>query len=248
MIEKETLPEFSFWEHIEDLRKRLIVSAISVLIVGLFVYIYSSDIMEFLLKPFYTNFNNLEVVGLTPSEAFTTRILLAIWLGVIISSPIILYQIWLFISPGLYSYEKRSIKSVLIYAILLFLTGIMFAYLILLPFALNFFYSQFKILGIQPTVRVTDYLSMLIKLTLGSGLVFLTPVVSYCLSRFGLLSSQFLIDNSRFFIVAIFILAAILTPPDVLTQIILAGPLLILYGVSILVVKKVEKDESFRAL
>lgn len=238
----EQLREFTFWEHVEELRKRVFYSAVAVALTGTLVFVKARRVMDVLLQPFKESFQDATLVGLSPGEAFNIRILLSIWLGVIISSPMLLYQAWRFVEPGLYSKEKKVLKGIFLYASALFLLGVAFAYFVMLPYALSFFITQYETMQVTPTIRLGDYLTMLIKVTLASGFVFLLPVITYVGSLLGVITSQFLLENIRLSIVIIFVISAIITPPDVLTQIILAGPLILLYFVSILTARVGEKQ------
>lgn len=238
----EQLREFTFWEHVEELRKRVFYSAVAVALSGTLVFLKARRVMDVLLQPFKESFQDATLVGLSPGEAFNIRILLSIWLGVIISSPMLLYQAWRFVEPGLYSKEKKVLKGIFLYASALFLLGVAFAYFVMLPYALSFFITQYETMQVTPTIRLGDYLTMLIKVTLASGFVFLLPVITYVGTLLGVITSQFLLENIRLSIVIIFVISAIITPPDVLTQLILAGPLILLYFVSILTARVGEKQ------
>lgn len=238
----EQLREFTFWEHVEELRKRVFYSAVAVALSGTLVFVKARRVMDVLLQPFKESFQDATLVGLSPGEAFNIRILLSIWLGVIISSPMLLYQAWRFVEPGLYSKEKKVLKGIFLYASALFLLGVAFAYFVMLPYALSFFITQYETMQVTPTIRLGDYLTMLIKVTLASGFVFLLPVITYVGTLLGVITSQFLLENIRLSIVIIFVISAIITPPDVLTQLILAGPLILLYFVSILTARVGEKQ------
>lgn len=238
----ERLKEFTFWEHVEDLRKRVFYSAIAIALSGTVVFVKARHVMDVLLEPFKESFQDATLVGLSPGEAFNIRILLSIWLGVIISSPVLLYQAWRFVEPGLYSREKKVLKGVFLYASALFVVGVAFAYFVMLPYALSFFISQYETMQVTPTIRLGDYLTMLIKMTLASGFVFLLPIITYVGSLLGIITSQFLSENVRLSVVFIFVISAVITPPDVLTQLILAGPLILLYFLSILTARAGEKQ------
>ncbi|MCS6893886.1 MAG: twin-arginine translocase subunit TatC [Deltaproteobacteria bacterium] len=233
MNDGESLPQYTFWQHVEELRKRLFYSCLAVFVSASFAFIQSSKIMNFILDPFLSSFGNQSLIGVSPAEAFTLRIMLSLWFGAIIASPVLVYQAWKFVEPGLYFKEKKVIKGVSFYAFFLFVLGISFAYYILLPFTLKFFYVQYQTLGLNPTIRASDYLKLVVQLTLACGIVFMLPIATYIFTTLGILTSTFLKQNFRISVIVIFILSAVLTPPDVLTQILLAFPLILLYVIGI---------------
>ncbi|MCS6960982.1 MAG: twin-arginine translocase subunit TatC [Deltaproteobacteria bacterium] len=237
----EKLKEFTLLEHVEELRKRILYSLYSTGICSAICFVWSAEILRLILRPFKATFSDFDLVGLSPGEAFTIRILLSLWSGLLTASPLVIYQVWKFIEPGLYSAEKRTLTSVFWYTIILFLAGVCFGYGILLPYSLGFFLTQFEVLQIKPTIRLSEYLSLLVRLTLASGIVFLMPVASFVMARLGLLTAEFLKANFRISVVIIFVLSAIITPPDVFTQIILALPMILLYFLSIVTARRGEK-------
>jgi len=226
---EESLKEFSFWEHIEELRSRLLKISAAIILLGSVSFFYSSLIMDFLTKPFRLYFGKNSLIGLSPSEAFTLRLWLSFYCGLIFGSPYILWQTWKFFEPALYRREKLVLRKIFGFSVLLFLSGVLFSFYVMLPFALNFFISQYELLDLSPQIRVSEYLSIVFKMVLGCGIVFLFPCVSYILSALDVISPEWIIEKFRFAVVGIFILAAILTPPDVFTQLLLAGPMIGLY-------------------
>ena len=172
------------------------------------------------------------------------RLKVAIFSGLIVASPFVFYQVWLFIAPGLYDEERRLAAPFLIGTTTLFLVGVAFCYYVVLPFAFEFFRTQYEAIGVTPTIRISEHISIIIKAVLGFGIVFEMPILAYFLGRAGILSSALLRDGRRYAIVIIFVLSAVLTPPDVLTQLLMVGPLMILYELSILIVRKTEQKQS----
>ncbi|MBN1980440.1 MAG: twin-arginine translocase subunit TatC, partial [Chitinivibrionales bacterium] len=168
-----------------------------------------------------------------PTEAFMLSIKIAIYGGIILSMPVIIYQLWRFISPGLYKKEKVIILPVVFVSSACFLGGVFFTYLIV-PYLLSFL-DKYAGGRLDAYYKAGEYLGFLLKLALAFGIVFELPVVSFILTKLGIIDYHFLIKYTRHAIVIIFIVAAVLTPPDVLSQSLMAIPLLILYGVSILI-------------
>ena len=165
-------------------------------------------------------------------EMFFTYIKTAFVGGIVLSSPFIFHQLWLFIAPGLYQHEKRYLIPFVLSSSLLFLAGTLFAYFVVFPFGFKFFLG-FANDYIQALPSVKQYFSFSIKLLLAFGLIFQLPVVVFFISKMGLLGPDTLKKNRKYALLLIFVIAAILTPPDVITQFMMAGPLLILYEISI---------------
>jgi len=181
--------------------------------------------------------------------AFFVALKVSIFAGIIIALPIILWQIWLFVAPALYDDEKKKIMPLLIPFIfggsIMFILGVLFAYYVVTPFGFQFLITFGSFLY-TPLINIEDYVGFFTKILLGFGISFELPVFSYFLAKMGLITDRTLKDYFRYAIVIIFIIAAILTPPDVLTQLLMAFPLIALYGVSIIIVSYVnpEKDDD----
>jgi sec-independent protein translocase protein TatC len=172
---------------------------------------------------------------------------IAVFGGLIVAAPVVFYQLWRFISPGLYKNEKRMVLPTVIASTIFFLMGILFCYFTF-PLVMNFLVS-YAGNRIDPMFKANDYFGFLLKLSISFGVVFELPVISFVLAKMGIITAGFLIKHIRYAIVIIFIIAAVLTPPDVFSQCILAAPLLVLYGLSILVAavaskKKKEKEKE----
>lgn len=242
-LEGET--EMDFWDHIGELRKRIIISVLAITICSFVGWYISQMTFNFLVAPYHEQFTGAQLIGTGPAEAFILRLKVAIFTGAILASPALSLQIWLFIEPGLLDGEKKMAIPFVLCTSLLFLTGAAFCYYVVLPFALDFFKQQYEALGeITPTIRISEYLGLLIKAVIGFGAIFETPILAFFLGRLGILTADMLIESGRYAVVVIFIISAILTPPDILTQFLMAGPLMILYGVSILIVKWTEPKEE----
>ncbi len=177
--------------------------------------------------------------------AFFVALKVSFFAALLGALPFILYQIWLFIAPGLYSNEKKMIIPFVIGGTVMFLIGVLFAYYIVTPFGFQFLITFGSFLY-TPLINIEDYVGFFTKIMLGFGLAFELPVFAYFLALLGLVTDRTLIDFFKYAVVIIFVLAALLTPPDILTQLLMALPLVILYGISILIVRMVnpEKDEE----
>jgi sec-independent protein translocase protein TatC len=234
--ERAELPGMSLLEHLEELRKRLIHSC-AYLVIGFFVaYAFRQRIYAFMEQPIVSALEahklDPHLVYLNPVDPFNFFIKISLVGGAIIASPFILYQVWLFISPGLYQKEKRYVVPFMFATVSLFLGGAFFGYHYVYPGALNFligYGDQFR-----PMVTVGEYTELFMTVILGLGLIFELPILIFFLALFGLVSAGWLWRNVRYAILLIFIVAAIITPtPDVLTMCIFAAPMLALYVISI---------------
>ncbi len=239
--------------HLTELRGRLIKSFIFFIFTFVVCYIFSSEIYKFLVKPYSTAVieNNLDrrLIFTALHEAFLTYLKVAFFASFFITSPIFLTQIWKFVAPGLYKNEKKALLPYLIATPLLFLFGGMLVYYLIMPLAIKFFLSfetqgDLTSIAIQLEAKVNEYLSLIMRLIFAFGLSFQLPVVLSLLARIGVVDSLYLKERRKYVIVIIFAVAALLTPPDPITQIGLALPLLILYELSILTVKIIENKKD----
>ncbi len=234
--------------HLLELRKRLIYSLLAVVVGFIISYFFAAQIYEFLVRPLAAategEHRRLIYTGLT--EAFITYIKLALWGGCLLAFPVIATQIWMFAAPGLYKNERRAFLPFLVATPVFFMTGAAMAYYLVFPLAWKFFLS-FEMPGgngslpIQLEARVSEYLSLSMTVIFAFGLAFELPVILVLLTRVGVLTSAQLAKFRRYAIVLIFIAAAILTPPDVFSQLSLAIPLMALYEMSIWGAKWVER-------
>jgi sec-independent protein translocase protein TatC len=238
---REELPEMDLFDHLRDLRKRSLYALLAVAALTLVSFNFSTDAFELLNAPFHQSFKDAVLIGTGPAEAFILRLKVSIFCGTLLALPILFYQLWAFVSPGLYSSERRLAIPFLFSSTFLFLIGVAFSFYVVLPFSYEFFLSQYEQIGVEPTIRISENLSLLLKALLGFGLVFQMPVLAYFLGRAGILTTDFIRRTFRYAVVIIFVISAVLTPPDVLTQFLMAGPMLLLYGISFLIVRAVER-------
>jgi len=227
-----------FTEHLEELRTRLLIVLASIAVGFMTCYYFSGWLVEFIRRPL-----GRELIFIAPTEAFFINLKLAFFGGLFLATPIILFQTWRFVAPGLLEKEKRLTLPIVASSSIFFLLGSLFAYYIILPISTQFFLS-FATQGLQPMISVGNYLSFSTKLILAFGIVFQLPVAIFFLSKLGILRSKTLRQNRRYAILIIFIVAAILTPPDVISQVMMAIPLLLLYEGGIWVAKLVERGRS----
>lgn len=226
--------EMSFLDHLEELRWRLIWSAVAVAVFAIPCGVYWQKILDFvMIYPLRHASPQPKLIYTNPSESVILSVKIAVAGGIIAASPVIFYQLWRFISPGLYRTEKKVILPAVIASTLFFIGGITFSYYtfpILLKFLTSYAGSH-----LDPMFKVGEYFGFLLKISISFGIVFELPVISFVLARMGVLTARFMLKQIRYALVVVFILAAILTPPDIISQMMLAGPLLVLYGISIVV-------------
>lgn len=236
VTERAELPGMSLIEHLEELRRRLIHTGIY-LVVGFFIaYGFHDRIATFMVQPITIALTrhhlNPQLVYLNPIDPFNFYLKLSFVGGAILASPFVLYQVWLFISPGLYRNEKRYVLPFMTATVGLFLVGAFFGYHYVYPGALDFLLGYGK--QFAPMVTISEYTDLFMTVILGLGAVFELPILIFFLALFGIVSASWLWKNIRYAILAIFIIAAIITPtPDILTMCVFAAPMLVLYIVSI---------------
>jgi len=235
-----------FMSHLEELRKRLIICAISVGIGFAAAYGFAEELFQILAYPLKANMKEgQQLIFTNLPEMFFAYLKTAFVTGLLASAPIIFYQIYMFVAPGLYRNEKKLVVPFVIVSTILFVGGSLFGYFVVFPFGFSFFLG-FANEYITALPSVKEYFSFAIKLLLAFGLVFELPVVAFFLGKMGILTPQFMRKNRKYAILLTFTLGAVLTPPDIVTQCMMAVPLIVLYEISILVVKtaRVKKEEK----
>jgi len=237
-------------EHLRELRRRVVISALAFFIATILCYLLSGDIYRFLAAPLAESYGvengRLIYTGLT--EAFLTYIRLSIFAGFVISFPIIAWQAYAFIAPGLYKKEKKVILPFIMAAPVLFIMGSALAYYFIFPMAWKFFMSFQSaggegVMAIQLEARVSEYLSLATSLIIAFGLAFQMPLVLLLLAYAGFVTSSGMSKKRKYAIIGIFTLAAVITPPDIISQIGLALPMILLYECSIYGCKLIEKGK-----
>ncbi len=233
--------EMTFLEHLEDLRWRLIYSFLGILIGTIIAWIFIDFLVDgLLLRPAREAKINLQ--NLKPFGQLFLYFQVAIAAGLILSIPNVFYQLWKFISPALKSNEKKYVTTIVVFSTFCFVVGIVFAYYVMLPLTLQFA-AQFGSSTIENNFAVDEYMSIIMSVLLGAGLVFELPMLSFFLSKIGILTPKLMRKYRRHSIVVIFIASAILTPgTDPVSQLLLAIPLFILYEISIFVSKLSQKN------
>ena len=246
--------------HLFELRKRLAISAISIVVAFFIMFYFHEFLLEWMIAPLNDALIEVGKKSVHAAEgmvttnqvggAFFVALKVAFFSGILLALPVILAQIWMFIAPGLYANEKKMLLPFIFGGTTMFAVGVAFAYYIVTPFGFDFLitFGSFKF---TPLINIEDYVGFFTKIMFGFGLAFELPVFAYFLALLGLVDDRQMIAFFKYAVIIIFIVAALLTPPDVLTQLLMAGPLILLYGISILLVKMVnpappeeEEDES----
>lgn len=238
-----------FLGHLEELRRRLVICAIAVGIGFIISYVFAKQLFSYLILPLTKVLpDDSRLIFTNLPDMFIAYIKVALVAGIILAIPIIFYQLWMFLAPALYQKEKRYIIPFVLFSSILFVAGSLFGYLVVFPYGFKFFVS-FATEDIQALPSVKQYFSFAIRLLLAFGIVFEMPIVVLFLTKIGLITPDSMKKFRKFAILCSFILSAILTPPDVATQLMMALPIIILYEISILLSKamyrkKEEKSET----
>ncbi len=263
--------EMTFWEHLEELRWHLLRIIIVTLILAIVAFINRTFIFDHvILAPRDTDFItnrllcrladalsikslcldnfSLQIVNINMSGQFTTHLYVSVIAGIIVAIPYIIWEIWSFIRPALKPKEKKYSRGAVLVSSFLFLLGVLFSYFLLFPWALNFFGTYQVSEAVKNTITLNSYISTFVSTTLGSGIVFELPVFVYFFTKVGLLTPSFLRRNRKYTFIILLTVAAIITPPDVFSQLIATLPLVGLYEISILVssrvYKKIQAEEA----
>ena len=223
--------------HIADLRKRLVISVLTVVVMFFVCFSFYEPILNWMMVPVEAVLpKNSQMVAVEIQETFFTALKVAFFVGFIVSLPVIFWQLWLFLAPGLYDHEKKLVIPFVFFGTLMFLIGASFAYYIVVPLGFDFLIAfGSTVVTVLPSIG--KYVDFFTKLLFGFGIAFELPVITFFLAKIGLVDDRMLKDFFRYAIVIIFIVAALLTPPDVLSQLLMAAPLILLYGVSIYIAK-----------
>jgi len=245
------MKEYSFKEHFLELKKRILIITIFFFVAFALSYFFKEEFFSLSLKPLIESFSNHDrkmiYTGLT--EAFFSYIKLSLFSAFCLTLPMICYQCYAFIAPGLHSHERKIVLSVLLLSPLLFYTGSFFLFYVVMPKAWEFFLSYENNDTALPLVlegRISEYLSLVIQLMMSFGLAFQLPIIMVILCILGVISSDSLQRKRRIAVVIIFIASAIFTPPDIISQIALAIPLLLLYELSIVWCKFLKTKDKTR--
>ncbi len=233
----------TFWEHLNELRSRLVKAIVAFAIGAIVAWFFKEDLLVILTKPFVDGWHGAEgsrpaLHFPAPASLFLAYVKLAVLGGFVLGLPIILYQFWSFIAPGLYAREKRFAIPFVVLSCLLFAAGAYFGWRFVFPVAFDYLlgFAQVPVdspIQVEPTVMINEYLEFITHALVAFGLVFEIPVVVFFLTVAGVVDHTHLIKFFRYFVVVAFIIAAVITPPDPMSQLMLAIPLCVLYGISI---------------
>lgn len=227
-----------FTDHLEELRKRILISLVSFVLFAVIAYFFSHHLIEFLILPLRQH-KEAQLIFQTPSEAFLTHLKVSGFAGLLFSLPVMFFQFWFFVSPGLYAKEKKTFLPLCIISIALFFAGAALAFFLVIPWGLAFLLS-FQTDSLKPLFAIGPYFSFLINIVLVFGVLFDFPVVLAGLVKMGVLRVGALAKGRKITIVGIFVVSAVLTPADPISQIMLAIPLWLLFELTLIVAKTLE--------
>jgi sec-independent protein translocase protein TatC len=230
-----TEAKMPFTKHLEELRRRIVVCAIAIAVGWAISYHFSEQIFEVLMQPWIAALpkgQEAKLIYTAPHEAFMTYLKVSFIGGVALATPVIFIELWRFVAPGLYQNEKKYVLPVVLFSTLFFLGGGFFGYFCVFPFGFKFF-TSFASSEISPMITTREFLTFSTRILFSFGLIFELPVFTFFLARLKLVNARFLRRQRRYAIVLIFIVAAVLTPPDIFSQLLMAGPLLVLYEISV---------------
>ena len=251
--QEDPTEKMSFFDHLAELRRRIMRSLLAVgfgLCIGLY---YSQEAYQFLARPMLKALrdNKMEdkLVYTSPLGPLHLFITVGLYVGFVIALPYVLYQLWLFVAPGLYRHERRAVATFITSSVVLFLAGMAFGYWVMMPMTLGFLLSVGSSGQFKPMISMNDYFDMTLVIELGLGLVFQLPILVFFLSLFNIVTPQFMWNNFRYAVLIVAIVAAVVTPTtDALTMTIFMAPMIVLYllgiGVSALVVRRKRRAEA----
>jgi sec-independent protein translocase protein TatC len=234
--DKDQMPTMGFLDHLEELRKRIVYSVIAIAIGFFACWGYAENIYAVMQRPIMEALHNnglsAKLVYLNPTEPFNLYLKVGMMAGLFVASPFVLYQLWCFISPGLYRNEKRYVFPFMLSTVALFLSGGYFGYKVVLPQALVFLIGYGK--DFQPMITLSEYSSLFLTIIVGLGVIFEMPILVFFLALMGIVSAGWMWKNIRYAVLGIFVVAAIISPtPDILNMCIFAAPMVALYVISI---------------
>ena len=253
--------EMSFLDHLEELRWHILRSIVAIVTLGIIFFLVKGFVFKIIMAPSKSDFitYNLlcslsDITCMEPAnfillprdmgEQFFTHIKVSLWLGFILGFPYVFWEFWRFIKPGLYKNEQKAARGIVGSCSILFIAGVLFGYYVISPFAITFLTNYQVAPDVISSPTLTSYVSYMTMLTIPTGIIFELPVVVFFLAKIGLISSDFMKKYRRHAFVIVFILAAIITPPDILTQILIGIPIYVLYEFSIHLARRVEKKRE----
>ena len=261
MAQEKNMPngegEMTFWEHLAAFRALLVRTALVLLVIAIVAFVFKDFIYNNILlaprnRDFITNRlfchlgycineHTFKIINIDLSGQFTSSIMISSIAGLVVGFPYLVFELWLFIKPALYEHEQKGIKGFVFFTSVLFFVGVGFGYFIIVPLIVEFFSTYLLSEQIENTIQLSSFLSNILMTCLASGIVFELPVLIYFLTKVGILTPSFLRKYRRYAIVLIFFIGAVITPPDVMSQLIVSIPLWMLYEASILISVRVYK-------
>lgn len=244
---EDQLKVMGLFDHIDELRSRLVKSILAIVVFFFISYAYADVILAFLRTPLVavlpTGANSLHFTG--PMDVFMANVKLGLFAALLLACPVWLYQFWRFVEPALYANEKRYVLPFIFASVTLFVTGVSFCFFLIVPIALEYLIGLGVSMGTTPIITISDYLSLLMLMMFGFGMIFETPVILVLLALLDLVTAQTLSENRKYVIVAIFVISAVLTPtPDPISQCAMAGPTWLMYEMSIIIIRLIQKNKD----
>ena len=235
-IQEEVRGHMSFLDHLEELRRRILHALVAVGISFAACWTFGDTLFRFVARPIYATVGDKGMIFLSPTEPFNLMLKVSLIASLFLASPFIMAQIWLFISPGLYKHERRYAAPFIISSSLLFIAGGAFGYFIAFPFALQFLIQMGRDLNLTASISAVEYFDLFMMVELGLGVVFEIPAVIFVLARIGLVTAGWLLRNTKYAVLASFVVAAIITPTsDIPNMMIMAVPMIALYLLGVIV-------------
>jgi sec-independent protein translocase protein TatC len=259
--------EMSFWEHLEELRWHLVRTVIVLFLLAIAAFIMRKFIFDVIIlapkDPEFISYRALcalgklvrtdalcigaeplEIINIQMSGQFMVHIYVSMMAALVVAFPYVLWEIWSFVRPALLPKEKKYSKGLVIYSTILFILGMLFSYFLIVPLTVNFFSSYQVSESVNNTITLNSYISTVVSLTLATGLVFELPIVVFFLTKIGILTPAFMKKNRKYVLVILLTIAAIITPPDIFSQILVTIPLMLLYELSIFISARVVKKKE----
>ncbi|HRS53227.1 MAG TPA: twin-arginine translocase subunit TatC [Bacteroidales bacterium] len=258
---KDNTEKKSFWDHLEDMRGMLLRSVLVICALTIIAFVLKKFLFDNIILPpkessFITNrvlceigklisidslclaSKTLNIININLPGQFVMHVYISFMIALIFAAPYIIWEIWRFIKPALYNYEQKKIKGGILFCIILFFTGVLFSYFIIVPLTINFFTSYSLSETIKNQITLNSYVNTLFSVTITTGALFELPLFVFILTKLGLITPSFLKKNRKYALVIVLIIAAIITPPDVFSQILVSLPLLVLYEITIMASKR----------
>jgi sec-independent protein translocase protein TatC len=259
--------EMSFWEHLEELRWHLVRAIIVLVLLAIGAFILRKVIFDIVIlapkDPDFISYralcalgklvgsealcigtSPLEIINIQLSGQFLVHIYVSLMVALVVAFPYLLWEVWSFIRPALLPKEKKYSRGAVVFSTLLFIIGMLFSYFLIVPLTINFFSSYQVSESVENTITLNSYISTVVSLTLATGLVFELPIIVFFLTKVGLITTAFMKKNRKYVLVLLLVISAIITPPDIFSQVLVTIPLMLLYEMSIVIAKRMERKKK----